>query len=506
MNIALAAALIASFSITASADDLTKPLRVSENGHFLVQADGKPFFWLSDAAYEIAQRLDRDEADKYLQDRAQKGFTVIFTWPTGGFHLGLDAPNRYGELPLIDKDPTRPNPLYFEYLDWIVDRAAHYGLRMAIVPITGIRDIGGWWVGKTPQIFDADNARVYGRWLGARYRNKGIAWVLGGDVNPLWPSKDDQSHFKIGREALVDLRPVLDAMAEGLTEGDGGHPFITYHATGLSFPGTPHPRTSLYFGDRAWLDMNAIQSGHFVDPTDMMKRLGANFGFKAAFNYEPIREEYHSLPTRPVVDLEPAWEDISVNLDYQQSAAGYFTAYDIRNGAYHAVFAGAAGHGYGNDNVTYFYNPKIQLKAVESQRTLWWEALSSPGAQQLPHLKALMLSRPYFNRIPDQSLIAGDQGEGRQHIGATRDRNGHYAMLYVPQGQAISVDLSKIRGPEAVGWWFDPRTGAAARIKESIAISARNSFTPPTRGADQDWVLVVDSEKSGFAAPGRNEF
>jgi len=497
----IAAALIASFSITASADDLTKPLRVSENGHFLAQADGKPFFWLSDAAYEIAQRLDRDEADKYLQDRAQKGFTVIFTWPTGGFLLGLDAPNRYGDRPLIDRDPTRPNPRYFEHLDWIVERAAHYGLRVAMTPITGIRDIGGWWVKNTPQIFNADNARVYGRWLGARYRNKGVIWVMGGDINPLWPMKDEQSHFKVGNEFIVDFRPIFDAMAAGLIEGDGGDPFITYHLTGVSFPGTPRPRTSLYLHDRNWLDMNALQSGHFLDPTRTLKGLGADFGFKAAFNYEPIRDEYQSLPTRPVVDLEPAWEDIAINLDFKTGADGYFTAYDVRNAAYQAVFAGAAGHGYGNDNVTYFYNPKYH-PAVDSQRIVWWQALSSPGAQQIPHVKALMLSRPYFTRIPDQSLIVGDPGEGHLHIGATCDGNGSYGMLYIPQGQAVTIDLSKIAGPKAVGWWFDPRTGTAARIKASIPTAGKKSFTPPTSGADQDWVLVIDSEKGGFAAPG----
>jgi len=204
----IAAALIASFSITASADDLTKPLRVSENAHVLAQADGKPFFWLSDAAYELAQRLDRDETDRYLQDRARKGFTVMLTWPTG-FHLGLDAPNRYGEAPLPDKDPTRPNARYYEHLDWVVERAAHYGLRVALTPITGIRDIGGWWGKNTPQIFNADNARVYGRWLGARYRDKGVIWILGGDLNPLWPQKDDRNRFRVGAEWIVDLRPIF---------------------------------------------------------------------------------------------------------------------------------------------------------------------------------------------------------------------------------------------------------------------------------------------------------
>jgi len=492
-----------------ASDDFSQPLRVSENGHFLAQPDGKPFFWLGDAAYELAQRLGRDEVDKYLQDRSRKGFTVIFTWPTGGFEFGLDKPNRYGELPLVDKDPTRPNPHYFEYLDWIVDRAAHYGLRVALTPATGIRDVGS----PGEKIFNTENAQIYGRWLAARYRHKGIIWVLGGDMAPLWVgnSHDAAANYSKTEQAtapfiLVDYRPVFDAMAQGIITGDQGDPFITYHPACCSFSGTAQPRTSLYLHGRPWLDMNAIQSSHFTNAAAFIEGeriLGLDFDFawNKEFNYRPIRDEYDSSPTRPVVDLEAAWEDIAVNLDYKSHAQGYFTAPDIRHSAYQAVFAGAAGHGYGNDNVTYFYNPKYH-PAVESQRVVWWEALNAPGAGQMQHLKALMLSRPYFTRIPDQSLIVGDAGEGLKHIGATRDQEGSYAMVYLPQGQAVRLDLAKIAGPKAVGWWFDPRTGAATRIQEAFSTSVPKAFTSPTSGTDQDWVLVIDDAKKRFGAPG----
>ena len=52
-------------------------LRVSENQRYLQTADGKPFFWLGDTAWELFHRLTREEAEKYLKNRADKGFTVI---------------------------------------------------------------------------------------------------------------------------------------------------------------------------------------------------------------------------------------------------------------------------------------------------------------------------------------------------------------------------------------------------------------------------------------------
>ena len=37
-------------------------LRVSDNQRYLVHADGTPFFYLGDTAWELFHRLDREEA------------------------------------------------------------------------------------------------------------------------------------------------------------------------------------------------------------------------------------------------------------------------------------------------------------------------------------------------------------------------------------------------------------------------------------------------------------
>ena len=40
-------------------------------------ADGRPFFWLGDTAWELFHRLSREEAERYLANRARRRFTVI---------------------------------------------------------------------------------------------------------------------------------------------------------------------------------------------------------------------------------------------------------------------------------------------------------------------------------------------------------------------------------------------------------------------------------------------
>lgn len=495
-----------------AADDLTKPIKASPDGRFLVQPNGDPFFWLGDTAWGIYARLTREETEIYLRNRAEKGFTIFQTVAIGGPFDGLEVPNRYGELALIDNDPMRPNPKYFEHIDWVVDRAAHHGLRVAILPVWGATLVGGLSTSK--HAFDPPKAKFYGRWIANRYRNKGIAWVLGGDTNPLWPKNLDFLATLQGKQAtsrdltIIDHRPVYDAMAQGIIEGEGGTPFMTFHPNPVSYSGTSRPRTSLYLHDRAWLSMNMLQSSHYAhEATTIYPWLLSDYTLLGPRNYEAVREEYDSTPVRPVIDGEPRYENLPVDITYDPKK-GSWTAYDARNAAYHALFAGAPGHTFGNTSVHLSFDPSIReadkpiLKAYPDIGGTWREQLDSPGSRQMRFVKALMLSRPYFGRIPDQTLIVGEQGEAEDHIGATRDRSGSYTMIYVPRGQAVTISLTELSGSNAVGWWFDPRTGAATRIKGSFPTTGNATFTPPSSGPKSDWVLVLDDESKRFGAPG----
>ncbi len=53
-----------------------KKLRVSDNGHFLVQEDGTPFVWMGDTIWGW-QQFSPSQWDTILADRRNKGFNVI---------------------------------------------------------------------------------------------------------------------------------------------------------------------------------------------------------------------------------------------------------------------------------------------------------------------------------------------------------------------------------------------------------------------------------------------
>ena len=125
-------------------------LQVSPNKRFLMTEKGEPFFYLADTAWELFHRLNREDAERYLKDRAKKGFTVIQAVVLAEVD-GLHSPNAYGHTPLAGDDPSQPNEAYFAHVDWIVNKAAEEGLFIGMLPTWGDKWNKAW--GKGPEIF-----------------------------------------------------------------------------------------------------------------------------------------------------------------------------------------------------------------------------------------------------------------------------------------------------------------------------------------------------------------
>lgn len=127
----------------------------------------------------------------------------------------------------------------------------------------------------------------------------------------------------------------------------------------------------------------------------------------------------------------------------------------------------------------------------------------------MAHLQALVLSRPYLSRVPDQSLLAAP-GEGKSYLQAARDASGDAALIYVPRGDLkFAVNAEKLAGQTLNAWWFNPRDGRVYDDKDQPTAApflsfapATREFTPPSGSAAEDWVLVLDNAARNFAAPG----
>lgn len=430
---------------------------VSPNQRYLLR-DGKPFFWLGDTAWELFHRLNREEADQYLKRRAEQGFTVIQAVALAEFD-GLHTPNAYGELPLENDDPAKPREAYFKHVDYIIDQADKYGLVIGLLPTWGDKLWKSSW-GKGPEIFTPENAKVYGRWLGNRYKNrKNIVWILGGDRNP-----QNAVHERVWR-----------AMAEGIAEGTGGadKALISFHPTGGTELGSAQ-----WFHKDAWLDFNMLQNGHCRDMPV----------------YDKIQAVYNLVPAKPVLDAEPIYEDHPVCFNAKD--LGTSSPYDVRKYAYLDLFSGAFGHTYGCHDIWQFYAPNQE--SVNDPHIYWQQALELPGASQMKFLRNLMESRPLTDRVPDQSLIVENNLPAAERIQATRGTD--YLFVYSAAGNPFTVNMGKIAGTSLKGYWFDPKTGETQAISQ-FQNQGSKKFSPPKRGYGNDWVLVLDDAGKNYKKP-----
>ena len=110
-------------------------LTPTADGRFLQDGNGKPFFWQADTAWLLFHRLTYKEAEQYLSDRAAKGFNMALA--VGFQQIGIDSPNREGQLMFIDDDPTKPNEPYWAHIDSVVELAWSKGIRICMVPVWG---------------------------------------------------------------------------------------------------------------------------------------------------------------------------------------------------------------------------------------------------------------------------------------------------------------------------------------------------------------------------------
>ena len=437
------------------------PLNVSANKRYIVHSDGTPFFYLGDTAWELFHRLNRSEADRYLKRRAEQGFTVIQAVALAELD-GLNTPNANGDKPLLNNDPTTPNEAYFKHVDYIIDKAAEYGLVIGLLPTWGDKVFKDNW-GQGPQIFTGQNARAYGRWIGNRYKNRpNIIWIMGGDRNP--------------REGSEDVA-IWRSMAAGVQEGAGGpdKALMSFHPQPNA---TADGGSSKWFHQDSWLDFNMHQNGHCRD----------------APVYAKIAVSYNRVPAKPTMDAEPIYEDHPVCFNAKD--LGISNALDVRKSAYLDLFSGAHGHTYGCHDIWQMYS--AGRESVNGARLNWTEAMELTAANQMKFVRRLIQSRPMLDRVPDQSLVLESNYPPAERIQATRGNS--YAFIYTAAGKPFTVNMGKISGKDVSTAWFDPRTG---EVKDNgkLANTGRQRFTPPTTDYGQDWILIVDDSTKQYPAP-----
>lgn len=434
-------------------------LQVSAEGRYLQHADGTPFFWLADTGWLLPERLNRDETDFYLEQCRLQGYNVVQVQTVNG----VPAINVYGQsshpqgydFSRIDQPGVYG---YWQHMDYIVSSAQRRGIYIGMVCIWGGLVKAG--------LMDVEQAKAYGTFLANRYKScPNIVWIIGGDI------KGDVK------------QEVWEALATTIRSIDKEH-LMTFHPRGRTLSAT-------WFQHAEWLDFHMFQSGH--------RRYGQRMGDgeypieenTEEDNWRFVERSLALQPLKPVLDGEPSYEEIPQGL--HDPAERRWSADDVRRYAYWSVFAGACGHTYGHNSIMQFYRPG--LLPAYGATTPWTEALQAPGFRQMKHLKQLMLTFPYFERVPDQRIIAGDNGQRYDRLIATRGRD--YLLVYDYTARPLTVDLRLISGRQKDLWWFSPVDGTYSYIgRVDDGIHTLQPDCPYAAGHDR--VLVATDSRSSY--------
>ena len=235
-------------------------LKVSDDRHYLIHENGRPFFWLGNTAWLLPERLTRDEVDFYLSREREEGYNVeqiqvLNAIPTFNIYGRQANDEQFSFAQFTSKNVYG----YWDHLDYIVDKAEANGIYIAMDCI---------W-GSQISRMNVQQAAAYGRFLGTRYKDKpNIIWMIGGDV---LGSKGTES---------------WDALARAIKEVDKNH-LMTFHPRGRT-------TSAQWFNDREWLDFNMFQSGH--------RRYGQRNGdidYPIPDNTEEDNWQYVSLSQKP---------------------------------------------------------------------------------------------------------------------------------------------------------------------------------------------------------------
>jgi Protein of unknown function (DUF4038)/Putative collagen-binding domain of a collagenase len=433
----------------ADTDDgaVSLPLKIDAHGRYLVDQHNVPFLIQGDSPWSLIVGLTNDEVEQYLEVRKRQGFNAILVnliehhFP--GAQNKKGAPfNRDGQEPFrVSGDFTTPNEAYFAHADWVLRRAGELGFVVFLTPCyLGYPGTEEGWY-KEVKASKLESCRDYGRYLGKRYGGlNNIIWVAGGDHNP------------------DDVRAQVLALVAGLRETNASQLWTAHCVRENS--------AADQYGNQPWLTINSSYAG-----TDVAEKCLQDF----------LRE-----PVRPTFLLEAYYEN------EPHGNQGPMTADDSRKQAWLAALSGTCGQFFGNRPVWLFEKG-------------WFSALYSLGARYQIYLRKCLLSRHWEKLVPEtsQRLLPEGLGNGPNRKAAAVTSDKSTALIYLPVGGQITVELPLLEGPQVQSWWFSPRDGSS-RSAGKFATGDRYTFSTPDSG---DWVLVLDSVSRDATPPAaRNIF
>jgi hypothetical protein len=408
----------------------TYPLHVEAGKRYLLDAQNRPFLIQGDSPWSLIVRLTRENVDLYLETRRQQGFNTVMVNLIEHQYADNPPNNAYNIAPFTKAgDFSTPNEAYFAHAEYVIAKANEKGMLVLLAPAYMGYDGGSEGWYKEMSANGATKLRAYGQYVANRFRAyDNIMWVQGGDYDP--PDKT-----------------LARAVANGIRDVDTAGKWLqTFHGnrgTGaLEFLNTTSD---------PWLTVNDIY-------TDSSTVVSEAFGRYAG-------------STMPFFLIEAGYENNEID------GAG------VRAQAYQAVLSGAMGQMMGNS-------------PVWSLSSGWQSSLNTTGATTVRHLSELfsLASIAWTNLVPDTNgtVLTSSAGSGIGRAVAARSSDGSAVLAFTPVSKTLTIDMTKLSGPNVNARWFNPGTGAFTTISGSpFTNTGSRAFASPS---GRDAVLVLQSQ------------
>ncbi|HEU0011375.1 MAG TPA: DUF4038 domain-containing protein [Verrucomicrobiae bacterium] len=429
------------------------PIRVANDGRYFEHADGTPFFWLGDTAWNGALLSTGPEWEQYIKERTRQRFSVVQFVTTQWRASPEGDVNK--QTAFTGSDRITINPAFFQRLDEKVDALNKAGLVAAPVLLWAIAGGGNSKVNPGNSLPD-DQAALLARYMVARWSGSAVAYLLAGDAD--YRGEKSEKWKKIGRAVFNDI----------------AHGPVSMHPGGMQWVWKE-------FIDEKWYNFVGYQSGH-GDNTNTLEWMISG----------PSTEDWMKLPHKPFVNLEPPYEN---HLAYHSKKP--HTPESVRRAVYWSLLntptAGVTygGHGvWGWDDGT-----KAPTDHAGTGTPLpWKQALTMPGAEQMALLHDFFDSIEWWKLRPAPAVIRNNPGAGApaKYFAAAKSDDRNLCVVYVPEDRTVEVLMSLIPSSPVVSW-FNPRRIETNTINAvGVVTSDTIQFPTPDVG---DWLLLLKMDK-----------
>ncbi len=419
----------------------------SPGAYHLMHRDGTPFFFTACTAWNGGLKLTDTEWIDYLQHRKDHHYNAIQLVLTQW--RGADQ-NSQGEVAYEGSGRIRVNPSFFQHMDGKMDQINEHGLVAAPVVLWALQKSDGRELSPGYALPDEVAVRL-ARYMVARYGAHHVIWLLGGDGNYLEPY--EQRWKYIGQQVFDDYHPGL----------------VTLHPGGRSWIGDA-------YADQEWLDIVTYQSSHSNQE-----------GTVNWINKGPMATRWDQLPPRPLINMEPNYEEISA-----YRSGGKIEAHDVRNASYWSLFATPlAGITYGANGIWPWIRPGERIlnhgSLGDSAPSTWRASIDFPGSLQIGYLSEFIQQFDWWTLKPAPRKLVVQLGDKdhRQFVSVVQDDSASLVLVYIPRKSTM-----QLYNPQHIqyrGQWFDPAT---AKYEEATLI-LNDGIIKATSPQDTDLVLIL---------------